>query len=102
MNKITYQHITKIAEYLALARSLKETSPDTDYRRANQLSWELATYLPAEMYKQITYAIAAPNETTNPLSVIIAIRKHFLKNGAGELTMNDIAQHAPGIGKKSL
>ena len=36
------EQATRVAEYLALARRLKETSPESDYERANQLSWELA------------------------------------------------------------
>lgn len=36
------EQAVRVAEYLALARNLKEDSPDSDYRTANQLSWELS------------------------------------------------------------
>lgn len=90
---------SKVSEYLALVRDLKETSSAEDYRRANQLSWELAMWLPDKIYKQMTSAIKSPNSLQNPLTVIIEVRKLLLKE-PGKLTQNDVAHHAPGIGKK--
>ena len=90
----------RVAEYMALARRLRETSPESDYERANQLSWELAMWLPDEIYKQMTTAIAQPNQEVNELSVTIAVRKLLLGTKAGTLSPDDVAHHAPGIGKK--
>ncbi len=90
----------KVAEYLALARTLKEDSPVTEYRRANQLAWELALWLPEDIYKHMVKAIAQPSMETNELTTVILVRKLILGDKTGDLTADDICQHAPGIGKK--
>lgn len=98
-NKIKEQ-AEKVAEYLAFARNLKEDSSDEDYVKANKLSWDLALWLPEEIYKEITIALSNPNFKTNPLSVVISVRKLILKDRAGNLNSENIAHHAPGIGRK--
>jgi hypothetical protein len=95
------EQTVRAAEYLVLARNLKEDSPDSDYRKANQLSWELAMWLPEEIYKEMANAIAKPSENTNALTTVVSVRSLLLKEKAGKLTPDDIAHHAPGIGKKS-
>lgn len=92
----------RVAEYISLARSLKEESDEDDYRKANRLSWELAMWLPDEIYKQMVGAIAYPSEQNNVLSVVVSVRKLLLKDKAGQLTSSDIAVHAPAIGKKEV
>ena len=91
----------RVAEYLALARQLSEESTKDDYIRANQLSWELAMWLPDEIYKKAVHAIVKPDSENNELSTVIEVRALLLKKEAGSLTKNDIAHHAPGIGKDS-
>jgi hypothetical protein len=91
----------RVAEYLALARQLSEESTKDDYIRANQLSWELAMWLPDEIYKKAVHAIAQPNSENNELSTVIEVRALLLKKEAGSLTQDDIPHHAPGIGKDS-
>ena len=100
-NRKIQEHAARVAEYLALARRLKESSPESDYERANQLSWELAMWLPEEIYKQMTLAIVQPNQNVNELSVSISVRRILLGDKAGNLGPNDIAHHHPGIGKKT-
>jgi hypothetical protein len=95
------EQAVRVAEYLAHARSLKEDSPDSDYRKANQLSWELAMWLPEDIYKEMACAIASPNRNTNELTTVVAVRSLLLKDRAGNLTSENIAHHAPGIGKKT-
>lgn len=90
----------KVAEYLSLARNLKENSKEEDYIKANKLSWELAMWLPDDIYKEMVKAIADPNKDTNELSVVISVRKLLLKDKAGNLNQDNVAHHAPGIGKK--
>ena len=90
----------RVAEYISLARSLRENSTEEEYREANRLSWELAMWLPADIYFQMVQAIANPNQENNELTVVIAVRKLLLKDKAGNLTENQVAHHAPGIGKK--
>ena len=93
------EQAVRVAEYLALARNLKEGSPDTDYRKANQLSWELAMWLPEDIYKEMVSSITTPNEKTNELTTVVSVRKLLLQKEAGNLAPENIAHHAPGIGK---
>ena len=86
---------------MALARVLKETSSEEDYQKANRLSWELAMWLPSNIYKSMGRAMSKPDNELNPLSVVISVRQKLLGNTAGDLTQDDIIHHAPGIGKKS-
>lgn len=90
----------KVAEYISLARSLRESSTEDEYRKANRLSWELAMWLPEDIYNQMVLAIVNANQTTNELTVIIAVRKLLLKEKAGNLTTDQVAHHAPGIANK--
>jgi hypothetical protein len=90
----------KVAEYMALARNLREDSAEQDYRSANRLAWELAMWLPTDVYKVLGRALASPSEEANPLVVAIKVRKILLGSAAGDLVPNDIIQHAPGIGKR--
>lgn len=90
----------RAAEYLAIARDLKETDTAETYRRANQLNWELAMWLPADLYKAMMDAIAKPDNSNNPLSIVVSIRKYLLNEGAGEINQDNIGFHAPGIRKK--
>ena len=99
-NRKVQEQAARVAEYLALARRLKESSPESDYERANQLSWELAMWLPEEIYKETTHAIGSPSRKVNELTATISVRKLLLGSKAGNLTSDDIAHHAPGIGKK--
>ncbi len=95
------EQAARVSEYLALARRLKGESEDSDYERANQLSWELAMWLPSDIYKKMVKAISSPDEENNELTVVVEVRKLLLGDKAGDLTSDDIAHHAPGIGKKS-
>ncbi|HDM8059293.1 hypothetical protein [Vibrio harveyi] len=91
----------KVAEYLALARQLNEKSTKEEFVKANQLSWQLAMWLPEDVYKETVSAIANPNVDTNELSAVIRVRSLLLKDKAGNLTQDSVAHHAPGIGARS-
>jgi hypothetical protein len=93
------EQAAKVAGYMALARALKAEQDEKDYERANTLSWELAMWLPADVYRSLGKALASPDTTNNPLSVVIAVRKILLGAEAGNLTTDDVIHHAPGIGK---
>ena len=101
-NRKVQEQAARVAEYLALARRLKESSPESDYERANQLSWELAMWLPDKVYKEMVTAIARPSQDVNELTVCISVRKLLLGEKAGNLSSENIGHHAPRIGKKSL
>lgn len=90
----------KVAEYLALAWRLEENSPKEDYRKANQLLWELAMWLPEDIYRKVIFAIAKPDTEINVLSAVVSARHLLLRDKAGNLTQDDIGAHAPGIGRQ--
>jgi hypothetical protein len=94
------EQAVRVAEYLALAISLKEDSTESDYRKANQLSWELAMWLPSDIYNHMVSAVANPNQQINALTAVLSVRAILLKQKAGKLTPEDIASHSPGIGRK--
>lgn len=87
-----------VAEYLALGRSLRDDSPAADFRRANQMSWELAMWLPEDVYREMTLALVNPAPTRNELTTVLSVRQMLLGERAGTLCADDIAHHAPGIG----
>ena len=91
----------RVAEYMAIARDLKESDTSEEYRRANRLNWELAMWLPEDLYKAMINAIAKPSSENNPLSVVVAIRKYLLGDTAGNLSQDNIGHHGPRVGKKS-
>ncbi len=49
----------------------------------------------------MTQAIVNPQPHVNPLTVSIEVRKLLLGNKSGNLKPEDIAHHAPGIGKNN-
>jgi hypothetical protein len=100
-NRKAQEQAARVAEYMAFVRMLNESSSPDDYIRANQLSWELAMWLPDEIYRQMTYAIVRPDQKVNELSVVLSVRKLLLGDGAGNLVADHIAHHAPGIGRKN-
>jgi hypothetical protein len=89
----------RAAEYLAIARDLKESDTPETYRHVNRLNWELAMWLPEDLYKAMMDAVAKPDYTDNPLSVVVSIRKYLLGNAAGKISQDNIGHHAPGIGQ---
>ena len=91
----------RTAEYLSIARDLKESDTPETYRRVNRLNWELAMWLPEDLYKAMMNAIAKPDDTNNPLSVVVAIRQYLLGKKAGNIDQKCIGHHAPGIGKNN-
>ena len=91
------EQAAKAAEYISLARSLTPDSPATEYRRANQLAWELALWLPDDLYRKLGRAMTSQANELSFLLVLIEIRRHLLK-APGSLTDNDILHHAPNIG----
>lgn len=91
----------KVAEYLAFASQLEENSSKEDYIKANNMSLELAMWLPPDLYRDVVYAVKYQNFKNNNLSAIISVRKYLLKDKAEDLSQNDIAYHYPGIGKQN-
>ena len=95
------EQAVRVAEYLVSARSLAKGSPVSDYKHANKMSWELAMWLPEDIYRDMVMSVIKPNDDVNALTTVIAIRKLLLNEKAGNLKWEDIAYHAPGIGKET-
>jgi hypothetical protein len=112
VNKEFPEIVEMIIEYMALVATLSRKKPSggtrgpyhgltnmeiADYRRANQLSWELAILVDESLYRDMIKAITHPTLETNIATVILALRQE--KAPDTSLSINDIAIHAPGIGK---
>lgn len=97
------EQAVRVAEYLALVRSINNsTNPtDSDFQKANQLSWELAMWLPETVYRRMTYAMVNPGPDGNELTTVVEVRSLLLGRKAGRLTSEDIAHHGRGIGKQT-
>jgi hypothetical protein len=93
------EQAAKVAEYMELARNLRENSPESDYQKANRLAWELAMWLPSPVYKRMAESLLRPNKENNPLEVVVDVRRLLLGENAGNLASNNILWHKPGIGK---
>lgn len=92
------EQAAKAAEYIALARDLKTTATAADYRRANQLAWELALWLPDDLYRKLARALTSPqSKENNILGVLVEIRKLLLKT-PGTLNDDEVLHHAPNFG----
>jgi hypothetical protein len=85
------EQAVKVAEYLALANTLKNCSSEAEYRKANQLSWELAMWLPEDIYKKMVQGVVNRNEDSNELATVIQVRKLLLGDGSGNLTADNVA-----------
>lgn len=88
----------KVAQYLSLY--YKDSQ---NFQKLNQLSWELALWLPDYIYKNLTKAIKniGPGmDITKPtiLDILIDTRKVLLKK-PGSLTGNEIIVHGKDLGK---
>jgi hypothetical protein len=94
----TREQAAKIAEYAALASTLKDTDDPETYRRANQLAWELFLWLPADVYRKLGRGLAG--NTVELSEALVDVRKVLLGEQAGNLNENDLIVHAPDIGKK--
>lgn len=89
----TRERAEKVAEYLALARTINPDSSDADFRKAEQLAWELAMWLPEDIYRAMSAALRNRTDKVNELSVVIAVRKLLLNDQAGSLTQDDVLHH---------
>jgi len=95
----TREQASQIAEYAALAWTIKDTDNPETYRRVLQLSWQLFLWLPPDVYRKLGKGLVHKDakELTESL---VEVRKLLLKDSAGNLGIDDIIIHGPGIGKK--
>jgi hypothetical protein len=91
-----------VAEYMAIANDLLESSSPSDYQKANQLAWKLALWVPKDVYKTMAQALIHPDLNTNLLYVVVAGRKILLGDSSGNRTKDQILVHKPGIGKVNV
>ena len=90
------EQASKVAEYFSYYFRLKPDSSDADYRKANQLIWELALWLPEDVYRHVTKAAANNSAEHNIFSALVSVRSLLLK-APGNLTQDDILFHAPNV-----
>lgn len=88
------EQAAKVAEYIALYQE-----DSKNFSRMNQLSFELALWLPEDIYKNLGKALIKADGEKNIFQVLVDIRKVILRKPTG-LTDKDIIFHAEGIGKK--
>ena len=74
------EQATKIAEYIALARSLSDNSSKEDFAKVNALVFELQLWLPKETFEKLGYAIKYPEKDNNVHTILNDIRKELLKD----------------------
>lgn len=79
------EQAAKVAEYLALRASNTE-----NVTLMNKLSWELAMWLPAEIYQQMAHVVVGRPNAQEYKQLIIAVRKLLLKNPSDPLTWDNI------------
>ena len=93
------EQAAKTAEYLAYGWQLDASDARDRYVRTNQLGWELALYLPSDVYRHVRNAVANPSQDQNVTTAIIEVRRHLLRENAGDLTSEEIAFHSPNVNK---
>lgn len=87
------EQAAKVAEYIALYYENSD-----NFARMNQLSFELALWLPADIYKSLGKALKKEEGEKNIFQILIDIRKIILRN-PGDLTDKNIIWHAEGAGR---
>jgi len=91
------EQASRIGEYLAVAPFLTADDDPAAYRRARQLAFELALYLPEELYIHLSDGIVYRNGR-NPFSALLAVREHLLGTEPKLLNDMNIIFHAPNAG----
>lgn len=95
----TREQAAKVAEYFSYYFGLQSTSSEADYRRVNQLAWELALWLPEDVYRQVAKAVKHNDEDHNVLTSLIAVRKVLLQV-PGSLSADELFLHFPNAKEK--
>jgi len=84
-NRTVQERAATVAAYLALATRLRADSPPEDFERAERMSFELAMWLPAEIYRETRDAIMKPGDPeVNFGTAVIAVRKLLLKDKSAD------------------
>jgi hypothetical protein len=92
------EQAAKVAEYLA---ELQVPNPNNDterFQKLNRLSWELALWLPTDVYRTLGQALVARGPTQNELTVLMQVRRVLLGTTAGDLTSEEVVVHREGAG----
>lgn len=93
---------SRIAEYLALARTLDAKDSVQEYRAANALAWELAMLLPTDIYRMLVAVLVASDPKINAHTFAIHVRKWLLGADAGDLSAKELPHHAPDAKARDL
>ncbi|HAT73632.1 MAG: hypothetical protein US30_C0009G0027 [Candidatus Moranbacteria bacterium GW2011_GWF2_36_839] len=95
---------SKIAQYLSIVEANRlSPSDDFDFKKANELAWELLLWLPEELYLKLKQALDPKNnaEENNTFKVLLEIRKH-LRNENTKITDADVFWHYPNSMKSKF
>jgi hypothetical protein len=79
------EQAARVAEYLSLRNSDKN-----DVYLMNKLSWELALWLPAEVYQKLAHVIVNAPDAQKYKELLIDVRKLLLKDNSDKLTWDNI------------
>ncbi|HEY0548711.1 MAG TPA: hypothetical protein VGF13_03860 [Verrucomicrobiae bacterium] len=79
------EQAAKVAEYLSLRNSDKN-----DVYLMNKLSWELALWLPAEVYQHMAHVVVGNPDARKYKEVIIEVRRLLLRDSNDKLTWDNI------------
>jgi hypothetical protein len=91
-----------LADYIAMwfvsgqvkeAKTLEEVE---FYQRMNKLSFELALFLPADLYRDLGPSLIKAPDSRDVGDLLIEVRKRLLAE-PGDLTGNNVIYHFPGI-----
>jgi hypothetical protein len=79
------EQAARVAEYLSLRNSDKN-----DVFLMNKLSWELALWLPAEIYQKMAHVVVNNPDAQKYKELIIEVRRLLLKDSNDKLTWDNI------------
>ncbi len=81
----------QVARYLSLrAENASETRPS----ELNQIAWELALWLPADLYRKLAHAVVDTDGHTKWKPLLIEIRKVLLQDPDDKLIAENIIHHS--------
>ena len=77
--------IAKVGEFFT-----EWSAPNPDFVKLNGYALELSLWLPAELYRKLGRCICHETGAPTPKQILIDIRKHLLRDDAGDLKPEEI------------
>lgn len=79
------EQASRVAEYLSLRNSDKN-----DVYTMNKLSWELALWLPADVYQKLAHVVVDSPDPKRYKEILIEVRRLLLRDSGDKLTWDNI------------